>query len=248
MTAGGGEDGDRRLVDMPNAAADLELDGDPWRFDLSRRTTRAATQVAEFTEMLCVVDPRFDKALPANWMRLPYIFALMDALRCDYVASFIETKHLGSKGKTVRVPATPGEQQIRFWMNEDRTHTMIREYIRGQGVDADPDKGERIDQVTPGTRDRREQERRAGVEPVEYYPFLNTRPPAPDPPAVDPEPDGGFGDDQVAGQAIPGPAGPGMDGFVDPVTGVIGSGSDTAGYSSPWLAGDAGDSFSQASA
>lgn len=244
MTVGGGEGGNRRLVDMPNAAANLDLDGEPWRFDLRRRGTRPATRVAEFTEMMCTVDPRFDQALPANWMRLSYVFALMDALRCNYVAAFIETRHIGTKGSPVPVPAVPGEQQIRFWMNEDRTLSMIREYIRSQGVEEDPDKGEGIDQVTPKTRDRREEEHRAGVAPVEYYPYLNTRPPDPEPgqEGADPE------EDRMADQANPGPDGHDMDGSVDPVTGVIGSGSDAAGYSSPWLAGDDGDSFSQASA
>lgn len=90
----------RPLADMSNAAADLNLtSAGPWRFDLRDRSPMAVTAVAEFAEMLCVVDPRFGDALPVNWMRLPYIVALMDALRCACVWSFIENRQVSLYGR-----------------------------------------------------------------------------------------------------------------------------------------------------
>ncbi len=243
----------RPLADMPNAAADLNLtSAGPWRFDLRDRSPMAVTAVAEFAEMLCVVDPRFGDALPVNWMRLPYIVALMDALRCAYVSAFIENKHYSAKGATFKAPAVPGEQQVRFWMNENHVLGLITAYTRADGIEHQTNKGEKFDKLPPRTIERREQERSAGVEPVEYYAYLNSMevPAAPD--VYEPdvyEPDAAIPpEEEAAGQPISGPVGPDVSGDGESGSRETASPRGSAGSVSPWLAAGSGDPSSQASA
>lgn len=114
MSADKENEENRPLADTPNAAADLNLtSAGPWRFDLRDRTPMSVTAVAEFAEMLCVMDPRFGDALPVNWMRMPYIVALMDALRCAYVRPFISFLKRIVPTEPVRLdPAKGGDDRI----------------------------------------------------------------------------------------------------------------------------------------
>lgn len=245
--AGPGDPQDTRGIWAAAQAADnVDLDAPPWRFDQRRRHVRTAEQVAGFAEMLCQIDDRMDEALPACWMRHGFLFALIDALRSEYVYAYMEAPKSNPKGPR------HSYMQTRFWLDESSVMETIKSYASSKSL-GNPD----IDKHEPGkysqeTAKRRESEKELGIDAVECFPWdkndlagtalaadSGRRGKAPSP-----EKDEGAWDQQdlgfeaLAGQETPGESMPGFEGD---------SGPDEAdGYDSPWLAGD--DSFSQDSA
>lgn len=53
--------------------------GPQWRFHRRVKQPETVAATADFTEMLCQIDARMDRTLPACWMRHAYLFAILDA-------------------------------------------------------------------------------------------------------------------------------------------------------------------------
>lgn len=208
--------GERPWFEQPAGRMDLDLDQNPYPFHRRRRDPIAASATVEFTEMLCQIDRRFDALLPQDWPLEGYLFALMDALRAEYVSAY--TRHHETRTTTkgtflLSVAPNPSRAQVIFWQDEDSTYRLISAYL-----DSAP---ARQDGPADYTRQAVERRRRAsalGLVPAEYYPFPPSRQSQDDADPLDDQPeDDGAGLQGFApgsGGHMPGPAGPGpsMDG------------------------------------
>lgn len=223
--------GPGRMWKAAQSAEDLDMSALPWRFDQRRRHVRTAEQVAGFAEMLCQIDQRMDAALPACWMRHGYLFALMDALRSEYVFAYLETPR--------KSPKSPSHSymQTRFWMDENSILVMVKDYATARSLgnpDADRHESGRYSEET---RSRRENEKSLGIDATECFPWDENGlaglaepaggPPLPAGTAAWGQDDPAFGGRQD--QDTPGESMPGFEGDAGPEDGA---------YTSPWLDGD----------
>lgn len=223
--------GPERMWKAAQSAEDLDMSALPWRFDQRQRHVRTAEQVAGFAEMLCQIDQRMDAALPACWMRHGYLFALMDALRSEYVFAYLETPH--------KSPKSPSHSymQTRFWMDENSILAMVKDYATARSLgNKDTDKHE-SGRYSEETRIRRENEKSLGIDATECFPWDANGlaglaepaggPPLPAETAAWGQDDLGF--DSRQDQDKPGESMPGFEG---------GAGPEDGAYTSPWLDGD----------
>jgi hypothetical protein len=211
--------------DLPAADHDIgeQLGMSPYAVHAHARQPATAGADADFTEMLCQIDHRMDRALPECWILHPYLFALLDALRCQYAACY-----LPFMTKNGLHPPIPSAEQLRFWQDEDRTLSMIREYCKSQGVgDGEHECGIGHDEpsaLSAATMRRRAFSAEHGIEPAGMYPWGASREAADDgrpveaghmPPTSMPSPGEDMEDD-------PGDLGRDADGgFVDPLSGAM---------------------------
>lgn len=223
--------GPERMWKAAQSAEDLDMSALPWRFDQRQRHVRTAEQVAGFAEMLCQIDQRMDAALPACWMRHGYLFALMDALRSEYVFAYLETPH--------KNPKSPRHSymQTRFWMDENSILQMVKDYASARSLgNPDADKHE-SGQYSKKTSDRRENEKSLGIDAAEYFPWDANDLAGQAEPAAGPArdaADAAWGQDDLGfdgrqDQDMPGEPMPGFEGDAGPEGGA---------YDSPWLDGD----------
>lgn len=205
------------LGEMPNAEKDLYLGYIPFQFHNKKRDTSTLTSTAEFVEMLCTIDERLGKVLPPQWMEYPYMFALMDALRCNYICAYAVVR----TGQKVKSYPVPNEQQVRFWMNEDRVYGMISAYVHFLGISSTEVTDEiHKDEVPYSTQQRREQESNVGIHATTYYSWINTQ-------ATQPTLDVNENDSSpTESKDMP---------EVNPITGEITSSNQDDSYQSPWL-------------
>ncbi|MBH9981093.1 MULTISPECIES: hypothetical protein [Bifidobacterium] len=228
-----------RMWKAAQSAEDLDMSAPPWRFDQRQRHVRTAGQVAGFAEMLCQIDERMDGALPACWMRHGYLFALMDALRSEYVYAYLEAPN--------KSPKDPRHSymQTRFWMDENSILQMVKDYATARALgNPDTDKHE-SSQYSEKTRSRRESEKSLGIDVAECFPWdengladlaeASWRPARPG--GMGAWGQDGLGFDGRQDQDMPGESMPGFE---------SGAGPEGGAYDSPWLDGD--DFFSQDSA
>lgn len=211
---------EHRMWHFENTAADLDVSDQPWPFHERTRHPKLATEVAEFAEMLCQIDPRMDKALPSCWMRHAYLFALMDALRTDYASAYARQMVHSGNDRYGRVP-DPSYMQFKFWQDERDALSMVDRFVHEQSIGQEGADDHEPAELSEHTERRRRDERELGLEPTEVYPFwVNDQAPEGD----DPE-----------GQDMDSPASGPVTG-VDPETGVIeGEGPfDGDAPRSPW--------------
>lgn len=223
--------GPGRMWKAAQSAEDLDMSALPWRFDQRRRHVRTAEQVAGFAEMLCQIDQRMDAALPACWMRHGYLFALMDALRSEYVFAYLETPRRSPEGPS------HSYMQTRFWMDENSILVMVKDYATARSLgNPDTDKHE-SGRYSEDTRIRRETEKSLGIDAAECFPWdanglAGLAEPAGGPPL--PAGTAAWGQDDPASggrqdQDRPGESMPGFE---------SGAGPEDGAYTSPWLDGD----------
>lgn len=208
--------GERPWFEQPAGRMDLDLDQDPYPFHRRRRDPIAASATVEFTEMLCQIDRRFDALLPQDWPLEGYLFALMDALRAEYVSAY--TRHHETRATTkgtflLSVAPNPSRAQVIFWQDEDSTYRLISAYL-----DSAPARQDGPADYTRQAVERRRRASELGLVPAEYYPFPPSRQSQDDADPLDDQPeDDGAGLEGFSlgsGGQMPGPAGPGpaMDG------------------------------------
>ena len=151
--------------EQPAARDDLELDAPPASPHKRRRSMRSMQATVHFTEMLCQIDRRLDRILPACWCYHGYLFMVLDALRCSYYAAYGSARD--SHG--VLHPATHSEHQYRFWQDEDAAIHLMSAYQQAQG-ECDHDTGNPAG-YSAATTDRRRVEAIMGMPATECYPF-----------------------------------------------------------------------------
>lgn len=156
----------RNSWELPASDRDMDPFSRPWPFHMARQSVELATTVADFVEMLCQLDSRLDSALPAGWMSVGYLFALMDALRCEYAFAYCDTRD--KKGNPI--PRPPSRDQFQFWLDENVAVDMVKNYCSQNGITREYD-GERAASFSAATTRRRRAEASNGIEAVDCYPF-----------------------------------------------------------------------------
>jgi hypothetical protein len=155
-----------------NTAADLYFLDGPWQAQRAERRPDVATHVAEFVEMLCQIDERFDELLPECWMRHGYIFAVMDALRCEYASAYVGRFARNTKGDVFLAASQQSRDQFQFWLDVSAAYTLISDYCTSRAIKPGIEEPhEPVKAYSRQTEARRSAERALGVEPIECYPF-----------------------------------------------------------------------------
>ncbi|MCI1218495.1 hypothetical protein [Bifidobacterium crudilactis] len=158
----------RHQWEQPAARADLDLDQPPYLLYRRRHSIRSLQATVDFTELLCQVDQRLDRLLPACWPYHAYLVSVLDALRCDYWSLYGPA----TDRKGVQHPPSPSERQYRFWQDEDNAIQMMSAYQQSEG-DCDHPAGNPARYSAP-TLARRHVEAVTGLQATEYYPFAPT--------------------------------------------------------------------------
>jgi hypothetical protein len=162
------------LFELPAAQHNLHLDRPPYRFHRRQRDNLTAVATIEFTEMLCQLDSRYDETLPPCWFKHGYLFALMDALRVQYVSAYgVHTRKVMSKAGISQIPDFPllSSWQADFWAKENLLLDFIRQYLENHPAGSYEDSHSQPATLSPQALERRQAEALAGLAPVEYYPF-----------------------------------------------------------------------------
>lgn len=162
---------EKSLWRQRNTAVDLDLLDAPWQAAKAVRRPDLATHVAEFAEMLCQIDGRFDVILPACWMRHGYIFSVIDALRCEYASAYVGGVVTTGGGPRF-VPARQSREQTQFWIDENAAYGLIKDYCASQSIGGEVEAPhDTITGYSRQTEARRSAERALGIDAVECYPF-----------------------------------------------------------------------------
>lgn len=156
---------------VPAARIPLRLREPVYGFHDRIKPVKSAAATAEFTEMLCQIDPRMDRSIPSCYLLHPYIFALLDALRAEYVFCYLPVRT-----KVGWQPPPCSYAQFKFWQDEDNAYNLIKEWCSNAGIDplkpCDPaHHREDRAQYTQATSKRRAFTMEYGLTPTQYYPW-----------------------------------------------------------------------------
>lgn len=161
------------LWSLPASGQYFEHDfGDEPPYDFHRRdkNEHTAQATALFTEMLCQIDPVMDAQLPVCYLYHAYLFALLDALRYQYMGAYIPVPT--EKGLQLPMPTASAQ----FWKDEHNAVTLIKEFCERQGIDpnAPTCQHEQPATYSAKTEQRRDIYRKLGFRDAPYYPYATS--------------------------------------------------------------------------